>query len=106
MRLGVGACLIAGWMILPTFAADSNLEIPFDFLHNQIVLRGALNGHGPYSFILDTGTLASTIDLQVARELGLPLGAQATSEGVGAGQAVRPMCGRLWTEVHAEPMTR
>src|SRR5437899_184700 len=30
MRLGIGGCLIAGWMVLPTFAADSNLEIPFD----------------------------------------------------------------------------
>jgi len=87
MRLGIGGCLIAGWMVLPTFAADSNLEIPFDFLHNQIVLRGVLNGHGPYNLILDTGTLASTIDLQVARELGLPLGAEATSEGVGAGHS-------------------
>ena len=36
MRLGIGAFLIA-WMSLPTFAANSNLEIPFDFLHNQIV---------------------------------------------------------------------
>src|SRR5438552_411518 len=87
MRLGIGGCLIAGWMVLPTFAADSNLEIPFDFLHNQIVLRGMLNGRGPYSFILDTGTRATTIDLQVARELGLPLGAQATSDGVGAGRS-------------------
>ncbi|PYT28908.1 MAG: hypothetical protein DMG57_13315 [Acidobacteria bacterium] len=86
MRLGVSAFLIASWL-LPTFASDSNLEIPFDFIHNQIVLRGMLNGHGPYSFILDSGTRATTIDLQVARELGLPLGAQVTSKGVGAGHA-------------------
>jgi predicted aspartyl protease len=88
MRLDIGAFLIAAWISLPTFAADSGKEIPFDFLHNQIVLRGVLNGHGPYSFILDTGTRATTIDLQVARELGLPLGAQATSEGVGAGRSM------------------
>jgi hypothetical protein len=80
--------LIAGWMILPVFAAGSNLEIPFDFLHNQVVLQGMLNSHGPYRFILDTGTRAATIDLQVARELGLPLGTQATSEGVGAGRSM------------------
>ncbi len=88
MRLDIGAFLIAGWMSLPTFAADSNLEIPFDFLHNQIVLQGVVNGRGPYSFILDTGTRTTTIDLQVARELGLPLGAQATIEGVGAGRSM------------------
>jgi len=83
MRMSLGVLLIAGSMSLPTFAADSNLEIPFDFLHNQIVLQGMLNGRGPYRFILDTGTRATTIDLQIARELRLPLGAQATSEGVG-----------------------
>ena len=86
MRLGIGAFLIASWC-LPTFPADARLEVPFDFLHNQIVLRGMLNGHGPYSFILDTGTVSATIDLQVARELGLPLGARATSVGVGAGRS-------------------
>ena len=87
MRLDIGAFLVAGWL-LPIFAAGSSLEIPFDFIHNQIVLRGMLNGHGPYSFILDTGTRATTIDLQVARELGLPLGAQATSVGVGGGRSM------------------
>ena len=79
MRLHIGAFLIAASISPPTFAAGSSTEIPFDFLHNQIVLRGALNGHGPCSFILDTGTRATTIDLQVARELGLPLGAQAST---------------------------
>lgn len=83
MRLGIGVFLVA----LPTFAAGSSLEIPFDFLHNQIVLRASLNGHGPYSFILDTGTRATTIDLQVARELRLPLGAREASEGVGTGRS-------------------
>lgn len=87
MRLGIGTFLIAGWVNLPTFAADPRLEIPFDLLHNQIVLRGMLNGRGPYSFILDTGTRATTIDVQVARELGLPLAGQLTSEGVGTGRS-------------------
>ncbi len=85
MRLGIGAFLIASWGV-PTLPADALQEVPFDFLHNQVVLRGMLNGRGPYSFILDTGTRATTIDLQVARELGLPLGAQAASEGVGGGR--------------------
>lgn len=89
MRLGIGAFFIAGWMSLQVVAAGSSQEIPFDFLHNQIVLRGMINGHGPYSLILDTGTRATTIDLQLARELGLPLGIRASSEGVGAGHSVK-----------------
>jgi hypothetical protein len=83
MRPVICAFLIVAGMSLPLAAADSSLEIPFDFLHNQIILRGMLNGHGPYSFILDTGTRAATIDLHAARELGLPMGEEVMSEGVG-----------------------
>jgi predicted aspartyl protease len=31
-----------------------------------------INGHGPYSFALDTGASRSLIDTQVAKELGVP----------------------------------
>jgi hypothetical protein len=58
------------------FAATAeDLELPFDFLHNQIVLQVTIHGTGPYNFVLDTGTQASTIDLGLARRLGLPLAA-------------------------------
>jgi len=67
-------------------AADSGREISFEFLHNQIVVEGTLNGRGPYSFILDTGTRATTVDLRVAKELHLALGSPAPSEGVGTGR--------------------
>ena len=54
-------------------AAGEDLELPFDFLHNQILLQVTIRGTGPYNFVLDTGTHASTIDLGLARRLGLPL---------------------------------
>jgi len=56
MRRGLLAFLISGWISQPVLSQKSDLEIPFDFLHNQIVLRVMLNGQGPFSFILDTGT--------------------------------------------------
>jgi predicted aspartyl protease len=63
------AALLAGCSI----ATGEDLEQPFDFLHNQIVLQVTIRGAGPYNFVLDTGTHASTIDLGLARRLGLPL---------------------------------
>jgi len=32
-------------MTLPAQAVETYREIPFDFLHNQIVLRGTIDGH-------------------------------------------------------------
>lgn len=74
------SCLIGA----PVFAAGPDLEVPFDFLHNQIVLRATINGQGPYNVVLDSGTHATTIDVGLARRLRLPLGT-AKSEGRGAG---------------------
>jgi predicted aspartyl protease len=76
---------IASLMSLRASAAPG-VEAAFDFLHNQIVLRAMVNGRGPFNFILDTGTYASTIDLSLARGLGLPLGAQRAVAGAGAGR--------------------
>ena len=67
-RLGIAA-LLAGCSI----GTGEDLEQPFDLLHNQIVLQVTIRGAGPYNFVLDTGTHASTIDLGLARRLGLPL---------------------------------
>jgi len=73
-RLGMAA-LLAGCSI----ATGADLELPFDFLHNQIVLQVTIRGTGPYNFVLDTGTRASTIDLDLAHRLSLPLASgQAT----------------------------
>lgn len=79
----------ATWLVArPPAPADPDwkheFEMPFDFLHNQVVLRAMVNGEGPFDVILDSGTYASTIDLNVARRLKLPLG-PATRETVGAG---------------------
>jgi hypothetical protein len=72
-------------MIAAAERADEGL--PFDFLHNQIVLRVLVKGSGPYNFVLDTGTHASTIDLRLAKRLRLPLfGTRSASRGAGSGR--------------------
>jgi len=78
MRLG-GVLLLAG-------AAAANTEIPFDFLHNQVVLAVSVNGSGPYNFVLDTGTHASTIGLGLAQRLRIRL-ASSRTQSRGAGSA-------------------
>ena len=49
------------------------VEVPFEFVHNQIVVEVKIGGKGPYSMLLDTDTDPSAIDLATARELGLRL---------------------------------
>ena len=47
------------------------IEVPFEFVHNQILVQVKIGGKGPYTFLLDTDTDPSAIDLATAKELGL-----------------------------------
>ena len=64
-------------------AAGPDLDVPFDFLHNQVVLQVTVNGRGPYNFVLDSGTQTSTIDLRLAKQLRLPLSALTSGRAAG-----------------------
>jgi predicted aspartyl protease len=63
------------------------VEVPFEFVHNQIVVTVKIAGKGPYSMLVDTDTDPSAIDLATAKELGLGLDSRsyaATGGGSGA----------------------
>jgi hypothetical protein len=60
--------------------------IPFQLLHNEVVARAKINGHGPFTVFLDTGTAPSVIDLSVAKQIGLSLG-EVGHSGSGGGTA-------------------
>ncbi len=49
------------------------IEVPFEFVANQIIVQVKIAGKGPYSMLLDTDTDPSAIDIATARELGLGL---------------------------------
>jgi hypothetical protein len=86
--------LLTGLALVSEAVRADSRELPFDFLHNQVVLRVAINGAGPYNFILDTGTYASTIDLGLAKKLRLKLSEpRAKSRGAGS----RHVTGRVTT---------
>ena len=60
------------------------VEVPFEFVHNQIVVQVKIGGKGPFSMLVDTNTDPSAIDDKTARELGLAIGSTgAPASGSG-----------------------
>jgi predicted aspartyl protease len=55
-------------------SAKPQFEIPFEYVHHQIVVQVTLGGKGPFSMLVDTNTDPSAIDASTARELGLAIG--------------------------------
>jgi len=53
------------------------IEVPFEFIANQVIVEVKIAGKGPYSMLLDTDTDPSAIDLATAKELGLILGSRS-----------------------------
>jgi hypothetical protein len=68
------AITLCGFVPSSAFAqratADS-VDVPFAFVHNEIVLQAMINQKGPFAMLLDTGTDPSVIDFVAARNLGL-----------------------------------
>ena len=59
------------------------VEVPFEFLHNQIVVQVKVNGKGPLNMLIDTDTDPSAINAATAKELGLQVGASGTPASGG-----------------------
>src|SRR5256885_8948355 len=85
----------SGFMLLISSAAgfgyaqnrSAPLEVPFEFVANQIIVQVKIAGKGPYSMLLDTDTDPSAIDLATARELGLKLDARSFPASGGGTEA-------------------
>lgn len=58
-------------------ARTAPVEVPFEFIHNQVVVEVRIAGKGPFSMLVDTNTDPSAIDLATAKELGLILGSRS-----------------------------
>ena len=54
----------------------TSLDLPATFGRQHVYVRVTINGRG-LDYVLDTGASGISIDMQVARELGLPLHALA-----------------------------
>ena len=65
-------------------AQKAPVEVPFEFVHNQIVVQVKIAGKGPLNMLVDTDTDPSAIDEKTARELGLSIGSSgARASGSG-----------------------
>lgn len=74
---------------LGVHAQGTVVTVPFDFVHNEIILKVKVNGLEPYNMMLDLNSDPSAIDIKTARELNLKLkavGKPATGGGAGAAQ--------------------
>jgi len=59
--------------------------LPFEFLHDEIIVEFKVNGEGPFLFLLDTGVDPSVVDLNVAEEAGLTVVLENAGEAEGVG---------------------
>ena len=66
--------LLAATAVFSQAAGKAQFEIPFEFVHNQIVVEVKIGGKGPFKMLVDTNTDPSAIDIAAARELGLAVG--------------------------------
>jgi clan AA aspartic protease (TIGR02281 family) len=63
-------------------AGAAPVELPAKFGPQHVYVRVTINGRG-LDYVLDTGASGITIDMQVAKELGLPLYAQRSTVTAG-----------------------
>ena len=69
------------------FAAPLSAQcIPFHNVQNRIVANVTINGHGPYAFLLDTGSQYTMVDALLAKAYSLPDAGAAEVVGTGGGQ--------------------
>ena len=60
-------------LLVAPYSEAQVIDVPFAFIHDEIVLQVKINGQGPFSMLLDTGTDPSAVDLGAAKDIGLPL---------------------------------
>jgi len=81
------AFVLAGCVCGFAQTAKGPIEVPFEFLHNQIVVQVKVNGKGPFNMLVDTDTDPSAIDAATAKELGLQIGANGSPASGGGTEA-------------------
>lgn len=79
-RVARAAVLVAAVLVGPAAApvtagelqlSGDRLEIPFSVAGGRPAIEVLIDGHGPYTFVLDTGAPVNMIDAQLAKNLGL-----------------------------------
>jgi predicted aspartyl protease len=64
---------------------SNETRVHFSLIENQVVVAILLGGRGPFTSLLDVAVSPSVVDLELARELGLPIDETAPGEAAGQG---------------------
>ncbi|MDQ6767122.1 MAG: retropepsin-like domain-containing protein [Candidatus Eremiobacteraeota bacterium] len=84
LRAGVLAFGLLAFLALTVPPAVTT--VPFHYVHHELLVNARIGGSGPYTFLLDTGTTPSIIDVALMKRLGLPFeGAAAHGTDIGSG---------------------
>ncbi len=59
-------------------SGKASVEVPFEFVANQIIVQAKIGGKGPFNMLVDTDTDPSAIDSATAKELGLDVGVKGS----------------------------
>jgi hypothetical protein len=70
--LGVSIALLSS-TAGPAWAAVDAPEVPFELVHNEVLVFAKVNGKGPFLMKIDSGADPSLIDIHTAMKLGLTL---------------------------------
>ncbi|TFG27623.1 hypothetical protein EU528_12520 [Candidatus Thorarchaeota archaeon] len=67
------------------------VEVKTEIAMGHVNIPVCVNGHGPFSFVLDTGASVTTVGKRLAEELGIKLrdGSRTEARGVGGGIPVK-----------------
>ncbi len=65
-------------------SAAASINVPFRLLHDEIIVRGTIEGHGPFNMMLDSGADPSVVNLETARQIGLKMSSTG-QQGSGTG---------------------
>jgi|tagenome__1003787_1003787.scaffolds.fasta_scaffold20578167_2 predicted aspartyl protease len=77
--------IIISFLSLFTYADASaqTVEVPFEFIHNEIVVKVMIDGKGPFNAMIDTGTDPSAIDISTAKQIGIEFGSKGHKSSGG-----------------------
>jgi alpha-beta hydrolase superfamily lysophospholipase len=72
-----------------TIVLAAMTTLPFTMFDNRMLVQASLDGKGPFTMIVDTGTYSLVVTPEVARRLGLGTKAGGSATGAGSGSTPR-----------------